>query len=130
MLLIFLVCLVWGVLVLSYYVSLSSEFRVVISVMTFSKKRFSVLLYLQLFVGGLYLRYLCLLAHTHCVVSRLVYIRLAVSLVCPFLIALRYSLTCIYSFSRYCIALLQNYSIFATLCIIRFIKNSRLCDDL
>jgi len=51
--------------VLSYYVSLCSEFRVVMSVMISVLKRCSVRLYLQLFVGGLMscLRYLCVLAH-------------------------------------------------------------------
>ena len=39
--------------VMSYYVSLRSEFPVVISVTIFAFKRCSVRLYLQLFVGGL-----------------------------------------------------------------------------
>jgi ABC-type Co2+ transport system permease subunit len=47
-------------------VSLRSEFRVVMSVTISLYKRCSVLLYLQLFVGGFisYLRYLCLFAHS------------------------------------------------------------------
>ena len=50
---------------LSYYVSLHSEFRVVMSFRNSASKRSSVRLYLQLFVGGLmsYLRYLCLFTH-------------------------------------------------------------------
>jgi hypothetical protein len=52
--------------VLSYYVSLHSEFRVVMSVTISALKRYSVRLYLQLFVGGLmsYLRYLCLFVYS------------------------------------------------------------------
>jgi len=48
--------------VLSYYVSLRSEFRVVMSVTNSAKQNGSVHLYRQLSVGGLmsYLRYLCL----------------------------------------------------------------------
>ena len=48
------------------YVSLRSEFRVVMSVTISAYKRCSVRPYLQLFVGGFmsYLRYLCLLAHS------------------------------------------------------------------
>ena len=47
--------------ILSYLMSLCSELRVVMSVTISAKKRCSVRLYLQLFVGGLmsYLRYLC-----------------------------------------------------------------------
>jgi hypothetical protein len=52
--------------VLSYYVSLRYEFRVVMSVTISILKRCSVRLYLQLIIGGpmSYLRYLCLLAHS------------------------------------------------------------------
>jgi hypothetical protein len=52
--------------VLSYYESLCSEFRVVMTVAISALKRCSVRLYLQLFVGGImsYLRYLCLFVHT------------------------------------------------------------------
>ena len=51
---------------LSYYVSLRSEYRVVVSITISAYKRCSVRLYLQLFVGRLmsYLRFLCLLAHS------------------------------------------------------------------
>ena len=51
--------------VLSYYVSLRSEFRVVMSVMISGWKRCSVCIYLQLIVGGLifYLRYLYLFGY-------------------------------------------------------------------
>ena len=47
--------------VLSYYMSLRSEFRIVVSVTMSALKRCSVRLYLWLFVGVLvsYLRYLC-----------------------------------------------------------------------
>jgi len=62
-------------MMLSYYVSLRSEFRIVMPVTISELKRCSVRLYLQLFVGGrmLYLRYLCLFAYinvsnTYCVV--------------------------------------------------------------
>jgi hypothetical protein len=60
-------------MMLSYYVSLRSEFRIVMPVTILELKRCSVRLYLQLFVGGrmLYLRYLCLFAYvsnTYCVV--------------------------------------------------------------
>ena len=50
---------------LSYYVSLRSEFRVVMSVTISTLKRSSVRLYLQFFIGGLvpYLRCLCLFAY-------------------------------------------------------------------
>jgi len=53
-------------LALSYYVSLRSQFHVVISVRTSAWKRCSVRLYLQLFVGELmsYLRYLCLFPYS------------------------------------------------------------------
>ena len=79
--------------VLSYYVSLRSEFRVVMSFTIFAYKC-SVRLYLQLFVGWpmSYLRYLCLWCPTHTVLwlcfdcLRLVYPMLPVSLNCPFLI--------------------------------------------
>jgi len=49
-----------------FIMSLSSEFRVVMSVMISAQKRCSVCLYLQLFVGGIksYLRYLCLFVHS------------------------------------------------------------------
>ena len=83
--------------VFSYYVSLSSEFRVVMSITISARclNRF----YLQLFVGRLvfYLRYLCLFTYSgvlHISVLcfcftflRLVYPMLPVSVDCPFLIA-------------------------------------------
>ena len=52
--------------VLSYYVSLRSENRDAMSITISARKRRSVRLYLQLFVGGLmsYLRHLCLFAHS------------------------------------------------------------------
>ena len=60
--------------VLSYYESLRSEFRVVMSVTISAYKLCSVRLYLQLFVGGLmsYLRYFCVyvsivVSNTYCV---------------------------------------------------------------
>ena len=80
------------VIVLSYCVSLRSEFHVVMSVMISALKRCSVRLYLQLCVGGFmsYLRYLCLFVYSGvqhllcCVCLRLVYPMLPVSLDCPF----------------------------------------------
>ena len=53
------------VLLLSYYVSLRSELRGVMSVMIFAWKRWSARLYLQ-FLRGLksYWRYMCLFAHS------------------------------------------------------------------
>jgi hypothetical protein len=52
-------------MMLSYYVSLRSEVRIVMPVTILELKRCSVRLYLQLFVGGrmLYLRYLFLFAY-------------------------------------------------------------------
>ena len=47
------ILMMYSFFVMSYYVSLRSEFRVVISVTIFAYKRCSVRLYLQLFVGGL-----------------------------------------------------------------------------
>ena len=81
--------------VLSYYVSLRFEFRVMKIITISTIKRCSVRFYLQLFVRGLmsYLRYLCFFAHSgvqhilRCVFLRLVYSRLPVSLDLPFLIA-------------------------------------------
>ena len=92
--------------VLSYYVSLRSDLRVVMS----AYKRCSVRLYLQLFVEWLisYLCCLCLFAHSGiqhilcCVFVLFVFVMYLVcpmlpgSLDCPFLIAPRYSLTFIY----------------------------------
>jgi len=90
----------WAVLLISliffmfsYYVSLRSEFRVVMSVAISAYKRCSACLYLQWFVGGIifYLSYLRLFAHS-CVVI-LLYLSpscvpyVASSLDCPFLIA-------------------------------------------
>ena len=82
---------------LSYFVSLRSEFRVAMSVTFSALKLCSVRLYLQLFVGGLmpYLRYLSLfvysgIQHILCCVFILFF---SVSLDCPFVIALRFSLT-------------------------------------
>jgi hypothetical protein len=51
--------------VLSYYVSLSSEFRIVMFVTISALKGCAVHLYLRLFVGGImpFLRYLCLLVY-------------------------------------------------------------------
>jgi len=50
-----------NIIVLSYYVFLRSEFRVVMSVTISALERCSVRLYLQLFVGG---RYLCLFTYS------------------------------------------------------------------
>jgi len=60
------VAYLFSFLVLSYYGSLCSAFRVVMSVTISTLKRCSVRLYLQLFVGGLmpYLRYMCVFAHS------------------------------------------------------------------
>ena len=60
------VLLIFLVVVLFYYVSLRSEFRVVMSVAISAYKLCSDSLYLQLYVGGLMscLRYLCLLGYT------------------------------------------------------------------
>ena len=82
--------------VLSYYVSLRSEFCVVMSITISAKKRCSVRLDLQLFVGGLmsYLRYLWLFAYNDIqyllsfVCLRLMYPMLPISLDCSFVIAL------------------------------------------
>ena len=87
------------VFVLSYYVSLASEFHVVMSVTESAYNRCSVRLYLQLFVGGL-MSYLCyvsffayLCCSTHIVLCfcfvflRFLYSMFPVSLECPFLIA-------------------------------------------
>ena len=54
--------------VLPYYVSLRSEFRVVMSVTIYAWKRYSVPLYLQLFEGMFmsYLHYLCLFPYSGC----------------------------------------------------------------
>ena len=75
---------------LSYYVYLRSEFRVVMSVTISAYKRCSVRLYLQLFVGWLmsYLCYVCCL-YLYCVVLLLgfFFVLLPVSLDCPFLIS-------------------------------------------
>ena len=96
---------------------------------SFHIKRCSVLLCLQLFVGGLmsYLCYLCLFANSgiqhilSCVFLRLVYPMLLVSLDCPFLIApsvfcnvylylfLKY-LTSLFTF-HYMYSLIQNKNI-------------------
>jgi hypothetical protein len=80
--------------VLSYYGSLRSEFRVVITIS--AHKLHSVGLYL-LFVGGTmcYLRYLCLFVHSGvqhilcCVFALVLFVLclLHVALDCPFLIA-------------------------------------------
>jgi hypothetical protein len=90
--------------VLYYYVSLRSEFRVVISVLISHKYDVRFVLYLQLFVGGRmsYLRYLCLFPHTggqhilRCVFVVFFFILLSVSLNCPLWLPLRYFLTFIY----------------------------------
>jgi hypothetical protein len=98
----------YNLFVLSYFVSLSSEFCVVMSSTISELNWCSVRHYLQLFVGGLisYLRYLCLFAysdiqHILCCVFVLfsfvfVYPMLPVSLDCKFWLPLRYSLTFIY----------------------------------
>ena len=83
-----------SIFVLSYYVSLRSEFRVVMSVTISASKRCSDRLYLQLFVGGFmsYLHYLCLFTYRDgkhilcCVFIHLVYHMLPFSLDCPFCI--------------------------------------------
>ena len=82
------------IFVLSCYVSLRSEFRVVMSVTISAYKRCSIRLYPQVFVGDLMscLPYLCMFAYSvvlcFCFVFlRYVYPMLAVSLDCPFLIA-------------------------------------------
>ena len=87
-------------LALSCYVSIRSQFHVVISLGFIREKRCSVRLYLQLFVGELmsYSRYLCLFAYSgvqRILCSgfffgggfRLVYPMLPVSLDCPYFIA-------------------------------------------
>ena len=60
------VLLIFLVFVLSYYVYLLSEFRVVMSVTITALKWCSVRPYLQMFVGELifYLRYLCLFVYS------------------------------------------------------------------
>jgi hypothetical protein len=62
----YLDCSSFQLFVLSCYVSLRSSFRVMMSITIPAWTRCSVLLNLQLFIGGLmsYLRYLCLLAHS------------------------------------------------------------------
>ena len=80
---------------LSYYVSLRSEFHVAVSVTISTLTRCSVCLYLQLFVKGImpYLRYLCLLAHSGvqhifvCLFFKFFCVLLPISLDCPFLVA-------------------------------------------
>ena len=96
-----------------YYVSLLSQFRVVMFFTISIYKRRSVHLYLQLFVGRRmsYLRYLCLFTHSFvqhilcCVFVlfflRLVYRVLPVSLDCPFFLPFRYSLTFLYQAAVY-----------------------------
>ena len=92
---------------LSYYVSLRSELRIVMSATISAYTQCSIRLYLQFFVGGImsYLRYLCLrkvVCDTYCIVfllslsSSCVPNVATVSLDCPFLITLRCSLTFIY----------------------------------
>jgi len=89
----------------SFYVSLCSEFRVVMSVTIFALKRCSVRLYLQLFVGGRIssLRWLCLFAYSgvkhilHCVFVLFFFVLCALCCqylwIVHFLLSLRYSLT-------------------------------------
>ena len=80
---------------LSYYVSIRSEFHVVVSVTISTLKRCLVCLYFQLFVVGFvsYLRFLSLCAHSGvqhivcCLFALLFFVVLPVSLDCPFLIA-------------------------------------------
>ena len=82
---------------MSYYASLRSDFRVVMSITISAQERCLVCLYLQLFVGGVmyYLRYMCLFAHSGvqhilCCVFVLfvdVFVLLPVSLNWQFLIA-------------------------------------------
>jgi len=85
----FKILLLFQFFVFSLYVSLRSEFRVVMSITISAYKRYSVRLYRQLFLGGFmsYLRYLCLFAYSGFVFLRLVKPMLSVSLNCPFLIA-------------------------------------------
>ena len=106
-----------GLFALSYYVSLRSEFRVVMSVTIPALKRCSVRLFLQSFVEGLmaYLHYVCLFGyrgvqHILCCVCVCLFgffccccccfsvlCTLPVSLDCPFfLLTLRFSLRFIY----------------------------------
>ena len=81
---------------LSYYVSLRYEFRVVRLGFSQKMKTCSVRLYLQLFVGGFmsYLRYLCFFGDSDvqhilcCVFVLFSFVLLPVSLDCSFLIAL------------------------------------------
>jgi hypothetical protein len=77
--------------VLSCYVSLRSEFRVVMSVAISHKNYVLVRLYLQLFVGWFisYLRYFRLFAYSdvQCILCCVLFVLLSVSLDCPFLIA-------------------------------------------
>ena len=88
--------------VLYYYLSLRSEFRVVLPVTIFAWKRCSVRLYLQLFVGGR-MSYLCFFVHSGfhhilCFVFVLFFIVLC-TICCQtlrivlFWLSLRYSLT-------------------------------------
>ena len=89
-----LICLVY---VLFYYVSLRSEFRVVMAVTISAWKRCSVHLYLQLFAGGSMSCLCCLWLFAcggvqHIIVLCLVFLRLVspmspVFLDCPFLIS-------------------------------------------
>jgi hypothetical protein len=85
--------------VLCYYVSLLSEFRVVMSVAISAYKRCSVRFYLELFVEGFYsyLRYLCLFTYSG--VQRIVYcvfVLFFLHLVYPMLsVSLGFSSSCI-----------------------------------
>ena len=86
---------------LSYYVSLRSDFRVVMSVLISVKKRCSVLVCLQLCVGWVVssLRYLCYVAyggvqHILCCVSVLF-----VFVVCPTLLGSLFMFDCPLTFN-------------------------------
>ena len=73
---------------LSYYVSLRTEFRAVMPVTNSAKKRWSVRLYLQLFVGDFmsYLRYFCVCLRT--VVSNIYCVVLCLSSYCePYIVS-------------------------------------------
>ena len=80
---------------LSYYLSLRAEFRVVMSVAISAYKRCLIRLYLQLFVEWLksYLRYVCLFAYSGVLGGVVVFVlcpvypMLSVSSDCPFFIA-------------------------------------------
>jgi hypothetical protein len=102
--------------VLCYYVSLLSEFRVVMSVAISAYKRCSVRFYLELFVEGFYsyLRYLCLFTYSG--VQRIVYcvfVLFFLHLVYPMLsVSLGFSSSCI----PYVVSFSVFFFILYTLC--------------